>query len=136
MQCFGPLAFLDVPGSEESASGQSLQNSSEAEMALHLFSGLLERYPALRRQPGRIGIMSPYKGQVPVLDWCCWSCHHHLHWWRHQVVEVKSDSNPCLRDVSLRSHAGAEVVIATGVVSGSGAGVASKANLCPSACWP
>ena len=80
VQCFGPLAFLDVPGSEESASGQSLQNSSEAEMALYLFSGLLERYPELRRQPGRIGIMSPYKGQVPVFDWGCYICHHDLHW--------------------------------------------------------
>ena len=64
MQFFGPLAFLDVPGSEETAQGQSLQNSGEAEIALHLFSALLERYPALRKNPGHIGIMSPYKGQV------------------------------------------------------------------------
>ena len=69
VQCFGPLAFLDVPGAEEAAPGQSLQNSGEAEMALHLFSGLLERYPELRKHPGRIGIMSPYRGQV-----CCQTC--------------------------------------------------------------
>lgn len=64
---FGPLAFFDVPGREEPSAGQSLHNAGEAELALHLFSGLLERYPELRSHPGRIGIMSPYMGQA-----CSW----------------------------------------------------------------
>ena len=61
---FGPLAFLDVPGNEDISPGQSLHNTSEAAAALHLFSALIERFPQLRANPSRIGIMSPYMGQV------------------------------------------------------------------------
>jgi hypothetical protein len=63
-QCFGPLAFYDVPGRESALRGSSsLVNKREAEMALALVARLLERYPDLRLKPV-IGIVSPYQAQA------------------------------------------------------------------------
>ena len=64
-QCFGPLAFYDVPGRESTPRGSSsLVNKREAEMALALCSRLLERYPHLRTAPA-VAVISPYQAQVP-----------------------------------------------------------------------
>jgi hypothetical protein len=63
-QCFGPLAFYDVPGRESAPRGSSsLVNKREAEMALALVARLLERYPDLKLKPV-IGIVSPYQAQA------------------------------------------------------------------------
>ena len=64
LQCFGPLAFYDVPGRESQPRGSSsLVNKREAEMALALCSRLLERYPHLRTAPA-VAVISPYQAQV------------------------------------------------------------------------
>ena len=69
-QCFGPLAFYDVPGRESQPRGSSsLVNKREAEMALALCSRLLERYPHLRTAPA-VAVISPYQAQVPSTASC------------------------------------------------------------------
>lgn len=69
-QCFGPLAFYDVPGRESTPRGSSsLVNKREAEMALALCSRLLERYPHLRTAPA-VAVISPYQAQVPFPASC------------------------------------------------------------------
>ncbi|KAK9831922.1 hypothetical protein WJX84_005070 [Apatococcus fuscideae] len=67
-KCFGPLAFYDVPGKEETPEGKvSKQNTVEAEVVLLILGKLLSRFPQLKEQQN-IGIISPYKAQVKLLQ--------------------------------------------------------------------
>ena len=61
------MAFFDVEGAEVQSSNWSLENRLEAEMVLLLYDALTRRYPALRQDTSRIGIISPYKAQVCLL---------------------------------------------------------------------
>ena len=46
------------------SSNWSLENHLEAEMVLLLYDALTRRYPELRHDTSKIGIISPYKAQV------------------------------------------------------------------------
>lgn len=67
LRCFGPFAFYDVIGKEETPEGSaSMVNKAEAELVLCLYIHLVQQEPAIKTKP-LVAVISPYKAQVKLL---------------------------------------------------------------------
>ncbi|XP_024540869.1 uncharacterized protein LOC9647084 isoform X1 [Selaginella moellendorffii] len=63
---FRPYTFFDVIDGQERAGGSSVGNVDEVDVAVKLYERFQAKYPQ-EIQPGRIGVITPYKQQLNML---------------------------------------------------------------------
>lgn len=68
MENYGPYKFFQIDGSQaKNSRTMSLYNTTEAQLSLEIVKDLFRRFPKVNWK-GKIGIISPYKEQIRVLQ--------------------------------------------------------------------